>query len=100
MDGRSAREPGTGRVRRHLWVRGRVQGVAFRAHTRNEARRLGVDGWVRNLADGRVEAVVEGSPEAVDALVRWCHEGPSWARVDDVEQRDEAPEGAEGFEVR
>jgi acylphosphatase len=88
------------RIRRRVWVSGRVQGVAFRAAARREARAAGVDGWVRNLADGRVEAVFEGAPEAVAALLAWCREGPSHARVERVEVREEAPEGASGFEVR
>jgi acylphosphatase len=88
------------RIRRRVWVSGRVQGVAFRAYTRREACAAGVDGWVRNLADGRVEAVFEGAPGAVAALVAWCRAGPSHARVEGVEVREEAPEGAAGFEVR
>lgn len=88
------------RIRRRVWLSGRVQGVAFRASARREARAAGVDGWVRNLADGRVEAVFEGAPGAVEALLAWCREGPSAARVERVEVREEPPEGAAGFEVR
>jgi acylphosphatase len=88
------------RVRRRVVVSGRVQGVAFRAGTRAEARRLGVEGWVRNRADGRVEAVFEGEPGAVAALVAWCGEGPRFARVEALEVREEPPEGLAGFEVR
>ena len=88
------------RIRRRVWLSGRVQGVAFRASARREARAAGVDGWVRNLADGRVEAVFEGAPGAVEALLAWCREGPSTARVERVEVREEPPEGAAGFEVR
>jgi acylphosphatase len=75
----------TDRVRVHLLVSGRVQGVAFRAYTEDEARRLGVRGWVRNLRDGRVEAEAEGDRAAVEALVAWCRRGPPSARVDGVE---------------
>lgn len=88
------------RIRRRVWVSGRVQGVAFRASARRQARAAGVDGWVRNLADGRVEAVFEGDPGAVESMLAWCREGPSYARVERVEVREESPEGAAGFEVR
>ncbi len=72
------------RARVHLLVSGIVQGVAFRAYTVDEARRLGVAGWVRNLADGRVEAVAEGERRALEALVAFCRRGPPAAQVDDV----------------
>ena len=88
------------RIRRRVWVSGRVQGVAFRASARREAHAAGVDGWVRNLADGRVEAVFEGAPAAVAALLAWCRAGPAYARVERVDVREESPEGAAGFEVR
>lgn len=88
------------RTRAHVYVSGRVQGVYFRASTRERARDVGVDGWVRNLADGRVEAVFEGSAEAVGSMVEWCHEGSSRARVEDVDVEYENPEGLNGFEVR
>jgi acylphosphatase len=88
------------RVRRRLRVRGRVQGVAFRWSTRAEARRLGVDGWVRNLPDGSVEAVLEGPADAVARAEAFCGVGPPAARVDGVDARDEAPEGLAGFEIR
>jgi acylphosphatase len=73
------------RARVHLLVSGLVQGVAFRASTVDEARRLGLAGWVRNLPDGRVEAEAEGQRDRLEALVRWCHRGPPAARVDRVE---------------
>lgn len=89
------------RKRAHLWISGRVQGVTFRASTRDEAGRLELSGWVKNLQDGRVEAVVEGKAEAVDELVDWCHEGPSLARVENVETEESAFTGEfDGFEVR
>ena len=72
------------RARVHLTVEGLVQGVAFRASTVEEARRLGVAGWVRNLPDGRVEAEAEREPSAVEALAAWCRRGPPAARVEDV----------------
>jgi acylphosphatase len=88
------------RERAHVHVSGRVQGVYFRASTREQAAERGVDGWVRNLADGRVEAVFEGPSSAVDAMVEWCHEGSPRARVDGVEVTREPPEGLDGFEIR
>jgi acylphosphatase len=88
------------RVRRRVVARGRVQGVAYRAATRAEAQRLGVAGWVRNRADGSVEAALEGAPAAVDALVQFCRRGPRFAAVAELEVRDEAPEGAREFEIR
>jgi len=88
------------RTRAHVYVSGRVQGVFFRATTRDRAREVGADGWVRNLADGRVEAVFEGSPEQVEAMVDFCHEGSPAASVSDVEVEEEPSEGLEGFEIR
>ena len=88
------------RIRRRAIVRGRVQGVAFRASTRKAARGAGVDGWVRNLADGRVEAVFEGDPTAVASLLAFCRQGPAWAEVNDLAVFDEAPLGDSGFEIR
>jgi acylphosphatase len=72
------------RARVHLLVSGIVQGVAFRAYTVDEARRLGLAGWVRNLPDGRVELEAEGERRAVEALAAWCRRGPPAAQVDDV----------------
>lgn len=79
---------------------GRVQGVWFRESLREQANTLKVHGWVRNLADGRVEAVLEGAHGAVDRAVEWCREGPRRARVDDVEVNIEEPLGEAGFRVR
>jgi acylphosphatase len=86
-------------VRRRVLVSGRVQGVWFRDTCCERARRFGVAGWVRNLADGRVEGVFEGRAAAVDRLVAWCHDGPSHARVDAVEVRTEPAEGLAGFRI-
>ncbi|MDQ7030984.1 MAG: acylphosphatase [Ardenticatenia bacterium] len=90
-----------GRKRIHGFISGRVQGVFFRVSMQQEALRLGVGGWVRNLPDGRVEFVAEGPPEAVDALVRWAHRGPPAARVTHVDVDEEPPTGGQSrFEVR
>ncbi|MDB2237096.1 acylphosphatase [Halorubrum ezzemoulense] len=90
----------TDRVRAHVFVSGRVQGVYYRASTRDAAREKGVDGWVRNLDDGRVEAVFEGPEGAVRDMVAWCETGSRAAEVDDVDAEYGAPEGEDGFEVR
>ncbi|MFB6217279.1 MAG: acylphosphatase [Candidatus Aenigmatarchaeota archaeon] len=87
-------------VRAHVYVSGRVQGVTFRASTRRKARELNIDGWVRNLDDGRVEAVFEGDEDSVKEIVEWCKEGPSAARVDDVEIEWEDFVGEQGFDIR
>lgn len=81
-------------------MRGRVQGVGFRASVRARARSLGVAGWVRNLRDGSVEVAVEGRSAEVAALESYCSVGPAFARVDRVEAADEPIEGLFGFEVR
>jgi len=72
------------KVRAHVFITGRVQGIFFRSETRNEAKKHGVKGWVRNLSDGRVEAVFEGEEREVEALVEFCKRGPLRARVTDV----------------
>ncbi len=91
---------GAARTRRRVVIRGRVQGVFFRASTRVSAHELGADGWVRNLSDGSVEAVFEGSPDAVEALVGFCRTGPRIAQVDHLEVFEEVPEGLQGFRLR
>ena len=87
-------------TRRHVVVRGQVQGVFFRDSCRREARGRGVSGWVRNSPDGSVEAVFEGPPDAVEEMVSWARRGPRDAWVDAVEVHDEPPEGLDGFSVR
>ncbi len=72
-------------LRAHVIVHGLVQGVWFRASTREEADRIGVGGWVRNLPDGSVEAVFEGEKKKVEEIVGWCHKGPPGARVNKVD---------------
>ena len=85
----------------HVMISGRVQGVAFRYCTREKAGELGLDGWVRNLADGRVEAVFQGRAPDVETVLAWCRLGPPSARVEGV-QVSERPvhDGLGGFSVR
>lgn len=73
----------------HVFITGRVQGVFFRQALKAKAKQNNVAGWVRNLKDGRVEAVFEGDTESVSSLVEWCHGGPANAIVEDVEIRNE-----------
>ncbi len=87
-------------VRAHVVVSGVVQGVFFRASAREEAGRLGVDGWVRNRPDGAVEAVFEGSEERVREAVEWMSHGPSSAVVEDCQVSWEEPAGERGFSLR
>ena len=87
-------------TRRRVVVHGRVQGVFFRGSTVERAREVGVNGWVRNRPDGTVEAVFEGSPEQVAEMVSYCRQGPPWARVERIEEFEEAPEDLGGFGVR
>ncbi|MCC6175085.1 MAG: acylphosphatase [Chloroflexi bacterium] len=89
-----------GRARVHVWISGNVQGVGFRYATEALAERLGLGGWVRNLGDGRVEAVFEGPAAEVARAVAWCREGPSGAWVLDVDSRPESPLGETGFRLR
>ncbi|MGQ9597519.1 MAG: acylphosphatase [Thermoproteota archaeon] len=88
-------------VRAHVYVSGMVQGVFFRYETRSLAQRLGVKGWVRNLPDGRVEAVFEGEEDLVDKMVEFCKRGPPGALVTDVRVEWEKYEGKfTGFVIR
>ncbi len=88
-------------IRAHVFVSGKVQGVYYRANTRDTARENGVEGWVRNLDDGRVEAVFEGERDAVEETVEWCHEGSPAAEVEGVEVDWEEPTGEfDGFRIR
>lgn len=87
-------------VRAHVVIHGRVQGVWFRDSCRREAENRGVTGWVRNNPDGTVEAVFEGAPDAVDAVVDFCRQGPPRATVADVEVEREESRGEPRFRVR
>ena len=87
-------------VRRRVVVRGYVQGVFFRSTCRREANARGVGGWVANRPDGAVEAVFEGEPDAVAAMVEWCRSGPSYAAVHHVAVMEARPTGDRGFDIR
>ena len=88
------------RRRVHVIVRGRVQGVFFREYTRRQAEALGLDGWVRNLADRTVEAVVEGEAGSVEAMLAWLHVGSPQSAVTAVESSEEEARGELGFVIR
>lgn len=90
----------TGCCRRRVLISGLVQDVWFRATTAKQAVRAGVHGWVRNLPDGRVEAVLEGSADAVNKMIDFCSQGPDMARVDHVDIVEETPESLEDFRIR
>jgi acylphosphatase len=87
-------------IAKHVTITGRVQGVFFRAWTREQAEKLNVTGWVRNCPDGRVDAHVEGEPAAVEEIVRQLRQGPPSAQVDDVHLWDVEPGDFDDFEVR
>jgi acylphosphatase len=87
-------------VRRRIRAHGQVQGVFFRDSVRAEAAARGVSGWARNCSDGSVEAVFEGDPDAVDALVAFCRAGPGGSEVSSLDVVDEDVESLSGFEVR
>ncbi|MHC1626066.1 MAG: acylphosphatase [Methanoculleaceae archaeon] len=86
-------------VRAHIWISGRVQGVCFRYAVQDYARRCGVTGWVRNLSDGRVEAVFEGAAEDVERMISFCNHGPPAARVTDVSVEWDDPAGENEFRI-
>ncbi|MBF2045837.1 MAG: acylphosphatase [Elainella sp. C42_A2020_010] len=92
-------QPPSDRIRAHAIISGRVQGVGYRASTWDMAQLLKLSGWVRNLRDGRVEAVFEGTQAQIDEMLRWCHQGPPAAQVTAVDVNYETPEGLQGFEV-
>ena len=77
------------KVRKHVYISGIVQGVFFRANTKRVADSLGIKGFVRNLSDGRVEAVFEGEEKDIEKILNWCRKGPPAARVDKVDVIDE-----------
>jgi acylphosphatase len=88
-------------IRAHLLISGKVQGVFYRASTRDSALSLGLLGWVRNLSNGQVEIVAQGNPQDVHALITWARSGPPMAQVDDVDISWEEPSPKEnGFQIR
>ena len=88
-------------VRRHIFLSGRVQGVFFRENTKNKAKELGVFGWIKNLADGQVEAVFEGSKEDIEQIIEWVKKGPPLAKVEKVEVLEQKYQGEfKDFEIK
>lgn len=89
------------KVNVHVLISGRVQGVWFRARTRQKAEQLGIKGWVRNTSDGCVEAVFEGQEELVREIVEWCYHGPPMAKVSNVEvKKQKSTEDFDSFSVK
>ena len=84
----------------HVFIEGRVQGVSFRYYTQMKAQSLGLTGYVRNLWDGRVEAVFTGEVAAIDKMLAWCKVGPPHARVDSVTVAYQSPGEFHGFNIR
>jgi acylphosphatase len=88
-------------VRAHILIEGQVQGVFYRAFTRNLAAKLGLNGWVKNLYDGRVEAVLEGQRELIEQAIGECRKGPAGSSVKNIDIQWEDPSGEyKGFEIR
>ena len=87
------------KIRAHVLVSGKVQGVGYRASTWDTATLLKLNGWVRNLRDGRVEAVFEGPRDRINEMIRWCHQGPPTATVETVLVEYEVPEDLRNFQV-
>jgi len=88
-------------VRAHLLISGIVQGVGYRWSCQRAAKRIGVTGWVKNLPDGRVETVAQGTKEEIEEFIAWCYRGPEEARVTDIAVSEEEPAGDfHDFEIR
>lgn len=87
-------------IRVHIIVSGIVQGVGYRYSTYNQAKQLGIYGWVRNLPDGRVEAVFEGKKAEVEKILSWCHQGSLSAEVENVAIEYQVPQGLTSFEIK
>lgn len=88
------------KIQKHIYISGRVQGVGFRAFTRNQAAAFNIKGWVKNLSDGRVELVIQGEKNDVREMINKVKEGPSFARVDDIEINDEKVEKFNDFKIK
>lgn len=89
------------RLNVHVIISGRVQGVWFRANTKQKAEQLGLTGWIRNTSDGRVEAVFEGEEKIVKEMIQWCRKGPSLAKVENVEVKNQnLTDNYDNFSVR
>lgn len=85
----------------HVFISGKVQGVFFRSSTKEKAEELGLTGWVRNLYDGKVEAIFEGEKSSVEKMAEWCGRGPVHARVEEVRVITELYKGDfKGFEIK
>lgn len=90
-----------GTIRAHVLISGRVQGVFFRSNTKDHAIELGLNGWVRNLPDGRVEAVFEGTEKKIKEMIEWCKRGPGFADVSKVDvEFNGAGNEFKNFEIR
>jgi acylphosphatase len=76
---------------KHVVISGKVQGVWFRANTKQKAEQLGIKGWVRNTSDGKVEAIFEGDEENISEMINWCRQGPPLAKVEDVKIEEKTP---------
>ena len=89
------------KINAHVIISGRVQGVWFRASTKQEAEKLGLTGWVRNTVDGNVDAVFEGEEALVEEIIKWCYKGPPLAKVKTViVEKQETLEGFENFSIK
>jgi acylphosphatase len=85
----------------HVIISGRVQGVFFRANTKQQAEKLDISGWVRNTNDGKVEAVFQGNENAIDEIIKWCHIGPPLSKVVKVEVKKQKPTNEfDSFSIR
>lgn len=87
-------------IRYHVLVSGKVQGVGYRSSVLQVAKCLNLNGWVKNLSDGRVEAIFEGNINCIEQMISWCRQGNTMAVVEDIVVKEEMPEGLQKFEIR